>query len=65
MLVFVQDLISNIKFEEGQELVIYSDAPSSEFKNKYITGKFLHMISCQIQHPVYIGNILLHHMAKG
>ena len=53
LLVFVQDLISNRKLEEGQELVIYSDGPSSEFKKKYITGKFLHMISCQIQRPVH------------
>ena len=43
----------NIKLEEGQELVIYTDGPSSEFRIKYITGKFLHMISCQIQRPVH------------
>ena len=37
-------LVDEIKFQPGEELIVYSDGPSSEFKNKFITGKLLFLL---------------------
>ena len=34
------------------EVIIWSDGPSNEFKNQYITGKLLHEIMCLLKKEV-------------
>ena len=42
-------LVDEIKFQPGEELIVYSDGPSSEFKNKFITGKLLFLLSDKLK----------------
>ena len=42
---FMLKLIDEITFKDEKELIIYSDGPSSEFKNQFITGKHLYLSS--------------------
>ena len=41
---FIMQLVDEIKFQPGEKLTVSSDGPSSEFKNKFITGKLLFFI---------------------
>ena len=42
---FTVQLVVEIKFQRGEKLIAYSDQPSSGFKNKFITGKVLFLLS--------------------
>ena len=46
---FIMQLLDEIKFQPGEELIVYSDGPSSEFKNKFITGKLLFLLSDKLK----------------
>ena len=49
---FILQLLDEIKFQPGEELIVYSDGPSSEFKNKFITGKILFLLSDKLKRNV-------------
>ncbi|XP_071839631.1 uncharacterized protein [Apostichopus japonicus] len=49
---FVGALVEDLQLSAEEELIIYSDGPSSEFKNKYITGKFLSLLSEDLNRPI-------------
>ena len=51
--VFIHKLVEEIDFKDGEDLVIYSDGPATEFKNKFVTGKLLYMISSTLGRRVY------------
>ena len=59
---FINALTDYIQFEKGDMLIIYTDGPSSEFKNRYIV-KLVSMLS-KNSTAKFPGNILLHHMEK-
>ena len=42
---FMLKLIDEITFEDEKELIVYSDGPSSEFKNQFVTGKHFYLSS--------------------
>ena len=44
--------VDEITFIVEKELIIYSDGPSSEFKNQFITRKLLYLLSQQLNLPV-------------
>ena len=45
-------LVDEIKFQPGEKLIVYSDGPSSEFKNKFITGKLPFLLSHKLKRNV-------------
>ena len=45
-------LVDEIKFQPGEELIAYSDGPSSKFNNKFITGKLLFLLSDKLKRNV-------------
>ena len=45
-------LVGELKFHPGEELIVYSDGPSSEFKNKFITGILLLLLSDMLKRNV-------------
>ena len=40
---FMFKLVDEMTFKDARELIVYSDGPSSEFKNQFITGKLLYI----------------------
>ena len=38
---YIMHLVDEIKIQPGEELIVYSNWPSIEFRNKFITGKLL------------------------
>ena len=50
---FILQLLDEIKFQPGEELIVYSDGPSSEFKNKFITGRLLFLLSDKLKRNVW------------
>ena len=49
---FIMQLVGELKFHPGEELIVYSDGPSSEFKNKFITGILLLLLSDMLKRNV-------------
>ena len=60
---FINALTDYIQFEKGDMLIIYTDGPSLEFKNRYIV-KLVSMLSKKNSSAKFRGNILLHYMEK-
>lgn len=51
----LQMLITDYEFQSREEFIVYSDGPSREFKNKYITEKILFPLSDKLKrHPVEV-----------
>ena len=46
---FIMQFVDEIKFQPGEELIVYPDGPSSEYKNKFITGKLLFLLSDKLK----------------
>ena len=46
---FIMQLVDEIKLQPGEELIVYSDGPSSEFKNKFITEKLFFLLSYKLK----------------
>ena len=49
---FTVQLVVEIKFQPGEKLIAYSDQPSSGFRNKFITGKVLFLLSDKLKRNV-------------
>ena len=50
--IFMLKLVDEITFKDEKELIVYSDGASSEFKNQFITGKLLYLLSQHLNLPV-------------
>ena len=51
MLRILQDVLLKFDLELVDKLIIWSDGPSNEFRNQFVTGKLLHEIMCLIKKP--------------
>ena len=49
---FMLKLVDEIAFKDQKKLIVYSDGQSSEFKNQFITGKLLYLLSQHRKLPV-------------
>ena len=57
---FILKLTDEIMTFKGKgELIVYSDGPSSVFKNQFITGKLLYLLSQHLNLPVSWKYLLL------
>ena len=51
LLRILQDVLLKFDIAYADRLIIWSDGPSNEFRNQYVTGKLLHEIMCLIKKP--------------
>ena len=49
---FMLKIVDEMTFKDEKELMVYSDGPSSEFKNQFIPGKLLFILSQHLNLPV-------------
>ena len=49
---FMLKIVDEMTFKDEKELIVYSDGPSSEFKNQFIPGKLLFILSQHLNLPV-------------
>ena len=49
---FMLKIVDEMTFKDERELIVYSDGPSSEFKNQFIPGKLLFILSQHLNLPV-------------